>query len=95
MQFVGRGRLELRCMADVERPGFVRLTVHEQRSAASGIGFSAQVKNREKIENVGELLLDVEPEDLVKYGLIPEFVGRLPVDSRSAMLPGVLGESDR
>jgi ATP-dependent Clp protease ATP-binding subunit ClpX len=53
--------------------------VIQARSAASGIGFSAQVKNREKIENVGELLLDVEPEDLVKYGLIPEFVGRLPV----------------
>ncbi|MDZ4728439.1 MAG: ATP-dependent Clp protease ATP-binding subunit ClpX [Xanthomonadales bacterium] len=53
--------------------------VIQARSASSGIGFSAQVKNREKIENVGELLLDVEPEDLVKYGLIPEFVGRLPV----------------
>ncbi|HKX55575.1 MAG TPA: ATP-dependent Clp protease ATP-binding subunit ClpX, partial [Xanthomonadales bacterium] len=53
--------------------------VIQARSVSSGIGFSAQVKNREKIENVGELLLDVEPEDLVKYGLIPEFVGRLPV----------------
>jgi len=53
--------------------------VIQARSAASGIGFSATVKNREKIENIGELLLDVEPEDLVKYGLIPEFVGRLPV----------------
>jgi ATP-dependent Clp protease ATP-binding subunit ClpX len=53
--------------------------VIQARSASSGIGFSAQVKNREKVENVGELLLDVEPEDLVKYGLIPEFVGRLPV----------------
>ncbi len=53
--------------------------VIQARSSASGIGFSAQVKNRDKIENIGELLLDVEPEDLVKYGLIPEFVGRLPV----------------
>ena len=53
--------------------------VIQARSSASGIGFSATVKNRDKIENIGELLLDVEPEDLVKYGLIPEFVGRLPV----------------
>ncbi len=53
--------------------------VIQARSSSAGIGFSAQVKNREKIDNIGELLLDVEPEDLVKYGLIPEFVGRLPV----------------
>ena len=53
--------------------------VIQARSSASGIGFSAQVKNRDKIENLGELLQDVEPEDLVKYGLIPEFVGRLPI----------------
>ncbi|HLF29419.1 MAG TPA: ATP-dependent Clp protease ATP-binding subunit ClpX [Xanthomonadales bacterium] len=53
--------------------------VIQARSSAAGIGFSAQVKNRDKIENIGELLLDVEPEDLVKYGLIPEFVGRLPI----------------
>ena len=50
--------------------------VIQARSSAAGIGFSAQVKNR---DNIGELLLDVEPEDLVKYGLIPEFVGRLPI----------------
>ncbi|GMR15500.1 MAG: ATP-dependent Clp protease ATP-binding subunit ClpX [Gammaproteobacteria bacterium] len=49
------------------------------RSAASGIGFSAQVRSRDADEDIGKLLLDVEPEDLVKYGLIPEFVGRLPV----------------
>jgi ATP-dependent Clp protease ATP-binding subunit ClpX len=53
--------------------------VIQARSSSAGIGFTAQVKNRDKIENIGELLLDVEPEDLVKYGLIPEFVGRLPV----------------
>ncbi len=53
--------------------------VIQARSSAAGIGFSAQVKNRDKIDNIGELLLDVEPEDLVKYGLIPEFVGRLPI----------------
>lgn len=51
----------------------------QARSAASGIGFSAQVRDRDANEDIGKLLLDVEPEDLVKYGLIPEFVGRLPV----------------
>jgi len=49
------------------------------RSNKSGIGFVAEVKSTEQETNVGELLHDVEPEDLVKYGLIPEFVGRLPV----------------
>jgi len=49
------------------------------RSNKSGIGFVAEVKSIEQETNVGELLHDVEPEDLVKYGLIPEFVGRLPV----------------
>jgi len=53
--------------------------VIQARSSASGIGFSAEVRNRESEEDIGKLLLDVEPEDLVKYGLIPEFVGRLPV----------------
>ena len=51
----------------------------QSRSAASGIGFSAQVRSPKDDKNIGKLLLDVEPEDLVKYGLIPEFVGRLPV----------------
>jgi ATP-dependent Clp protease ATP-binding subunit ClpX len=49
------------------------------RSKKSGIGFVAEVKSPEGTQNVGELLRDVEPEDLIKYGLIPEFVGRLPV----------------
>ena len=49
------------------------------RSQKSGIGFVADVKSQSASENVGELLKDVEPEDLIKYGLIPEFVGRLPV----------------
>jgi len=53
--------------------------VIQARSSASGIGFSAEVRNRDEETNIGKLLLDVEPEDLVKYGLIPEFVGRLPV----------------
>ena len=49
------------------------------RSSNSGIGFVADVKSPDSNENLGELLKEVEPEDLIKYGLIPEFVGRLPV----------------
>jgi len=49
------------------------------RSETGGIGFSAEVKSVEDNVNLGEILYDVEPEDLIKYGLIPEFVGRLPV----------------
>jgi ATP-dependent Clp protease ATP-binding subunit ClpX len=49
------------------------------RSEQGGIGFSAEVKSKDEEVSVGETLYDVEPEDLVKYGLIPEFVGRLPV----------------
>ena len=48
------------------------------RSDRSGIGFGASVKSHDRRE-VGALLRGVEPEDLIKYGLIPEFVGRLPV----------------
>jgi ATP-dependent Clp protease ATP-binding subunit ClpX len=49
------------------------------RSSKSGIGFVAEVKSADEERKVGELLHDVEPEDLIRYGLIPEFVGRLPV----------------
>jgi ATP-dependent Clp protease ATP-binding subunit ClpX len=49
------------------------------RSKKSGIGFVAEVRSAEAGHNVNELLSEVEPEDLIKYGLIPEFVGRLPV----------------
>ncbi len=49
------------------------------RSEKGGIGFSAEVKTVDEDVNVGEILFDVEPEDLIKFGLIPEFVGRLPV----------------
>ena len=49
------------------------------RSSKSGIGFVADVKSQDVEQNIGELLHDVEPEDLIRYGLIPEFVGRLPV----------------
>ena len=44
-----------------------------------GIGFGAEVKNATITKRDVELLREVEPEDLIKYGLIPEFVGRLPV----------------
>lgn len=54
--------------------------VIEQRSAkGSGIGFGAEVKSKESSRSLSESFRDVEPEDLVKYGLIPEFIGRLPV----------------
>lgn len=49
------------------------------RSEKSGIGFSAEVKSKEGNTNVGEILAGVEAEDLIRYGLIPEFIGRLPV----------------
>ncbi|MCJ7558354.1 MAG: ATP-dependent Clp protease ATP-binding subunit ClpX [Gammaproteobacteria bacterium] len=49
------------------------------RSTKGGIGFVAEVKSAEASISMGQLFHDVEPEDLVKYGLIPEFVGRLPV----------------
>jgi ATP-dependent Clp protease ATP-binding subunit ClpX len=49
------------------------------RSSKSGIGFVAEIKSTEAERNIGELLHGVEPEDLIRYGLIPEFVGRLPV----------------
>jgi ATP-dependent Clp protease ATP-binding subunit ClpX len=52
--------------------------VIRNRSDKSGIGFGAEVKSRDG-RNVTESLKGVEPEDLVKFGLIPEFVGRLPV----------------
>ena len=44
-----------------------------------GIGFAADVKGKDDMKKVGELLKEVAPEDLIHYGLIPEFVGRLPI----------------
>jgi ATP-dependent Clp protease ATP-binding subunit ClpX len=49
------------------------------RSEKGGIGFGAEVKSKDDVSEVGETLRDVEPEDLIKFGLIPEFIGRLPV----------------
>ncbi len=51
----------------------------QRRSNKGGIGFSAEVKNTEDNRLFGETIQDVQSEDLNKYGLIPEFVGRLPV----------------
>ncbi|SEM45769.1 ATP-dependent Clp protease ATP-binding subunit ClpX [Halomonas caseinilytica] len=53
--------------------------VIRDRAEKGGIGFNAEVKTKDETKGVGDLLLEVEPEDLVKFGLIPEFVGRLPV----------------
>ncbi|MEP0202557.1 MAG: ATP-dependent Clp protease ATP-binding subunit ClpX [Halioglobus sp.] len=53
--------------------------VIRNRSEKGGIGFNAEVKSKDETRNVGELLFELEPDDLVQYGLIPEFVGRLPV----------------
>ena len=53
--------------------------VIRNRSEKGGIGFSAEVKTKDEKKSFTEVLLNVEPEDLVQYGLIPEFVGRLPV----------------
>ena len=49
-----------------------------QRDRGTSIGFGADVHGPDE-RNTGEILKDVEPEDLLKFGLIPEFVGRLPV----------------
>lgn len=49
------------------------------RSEKSGIGFSAEIHGKEDAKTIGDLLLEVEPSDLIKYGLIPELIGRLPV----------------
>ncbi|HEV2614594.1 MAG TPA: ATP-dependent Clp protease ATP-binding subunit ClpX [Gammaproteobacteria bacterium] len=50
-----------------------------ERSEKSGIGFGAEVKGKDDKKNFSEVLKDLEPDDLIKYGLIPEFVGRLPI----------------
>lgn len=49
------------------------------RTERTGIGFAAKVHSKDDKKTVGELLLKIEPQDLIRFGLIPEFVGRLPV----------------
>jgi len=53
--------------------------VIQERTEKSGIGFGADIKEKSADERASELLIQLEPEDLIKYGLIPEFIGRLPV----------------
>ena len=59
--------------------------VIEQRTEASGIGFGATVRSKTQ-KTLSEAFLEVEPEDLIKFGLIPELVGRLPVVATLAEL---------
>ena len=59
--------------------------VIENRSEASGIGFSATVKSKQQ-RSISEAFRDIEPEDLIKFGIIPELVGRLPVVTALAEL---------
>jgi ATP-dependent Clp protease ATP-binding subunit ClpX len=58
--------------------GLARI-IENRTSKRGGIGFGAEVKGKEDRKRVGEILTEVEPEDLIRYGLIPEFVGRLPI----------------
>ena len=53
--------------------------VIRDRTEKGGIGFNADVSSKDETKTLGELFRSVEPEDLIKFGLIPEFVGRLPV----------------
>lgn len=56
-----------------------------QRSSQTGIGFNAEVQSKD-VRNFGEVIKQVEPEDLIKFGLIPELIGRLPVIATLAQL---------
>ena len=51
----------------------------QERSEKSGIGFNALVKSKEERLGAGAIMRDVEPDDLIRFGLIPELIGRLPV----------------
>ena len=59
--------------------------VIQQRTAKTGIGFNAAVPGKDD-RGVSDLLVEVEPEDLIKFGLIPELIGRLPVVATLAQL---------
>ncbi len=59
--------------------------VIEARTEASGIGFGATVRSKQQ-RSISEVFQDVEPEDLIKYGIIPELVGRMPVVATLAEL---------
>ncbi len=51
----------------------------DQREDRGGVGFNASIKNRQERKDLGDVLTRVRPEDLMSFGLIPEFIGRLPV----------------
>lgn len=53
-------------------------TIIQQRIGTKTMGFGADIKKKEE-KNIGEILQEIQPEDMIKYGLIPEFVGRLPI----------------
>ena len=53
--------------------------IGKRTQTATGIGFDAKVEKEEEKENLSELFRQVEPDDLMKFGLIPEFIGRLPM----------------
>ena len=59
--------------------------VIERRTAGSGIGFGAEVRSKEN-RTLSEIFQNIEPEDLIKYGLIPELIGRMPVVTALAEL---------
>ena len=51
----------------------------QQRTEKNSIGFGAEVHGEDESKEIGKIIANVEPEDLIKFGLIPEFIGRLPV----------------
>ncbi len=53
----------------------------DRRTHESGIGFTAEIRSKDRLRNLSQTISQVEPEDLIHYGLIPEFIGRLPVIS--------------
>ncbi len=53
-------------------------SIIKSRTGIKGLGFAADIRSKDE-KNIGETLCQVQPEDLIKFGLIPEFVGRLPV----------------
>ena len=53
-------------------------TIIQSRIGVKGLGFGAEIRSKED-RNIGEILAQIQPEDLIKFGMIPEFVGRLPV----------------
>ena len=59
--------------------------VIENRTEASGIGFSAAVRSKQQ-RSLTEVFQDIEPEDLIKFGIIPELIGRMPVVTSLAEL---------